>query len=366
MIIIGCCIYYKKSELVLRFDKEEHIIPAGLGGIRKLEKGSVSDEANEKFSKIETVLLRNSFVGFNRMNNGPGKRGSLNIKKVKNPVIRVLKQERTNVEFLLGFIFAGQSYIVPQIILDFNDNNHTVSPYFMATVLDEELIGDFPNELNKKLMNFLENKNRKFKLVYMPFETNKHFINIGYYKDRWYAATSHKKINMDFLAEDLLLPMINEMIAKYKNEEELSEKEVLIDLPFQYKDKINTDADTFYFLYLKTAFNALAFFKGTDYVGNKIFDAIRNSIINLNNLTRFIEQSENIFNSKLKDMVDRMPEKAHYVILCVEDSKLIAYVSFYGEVPGKIKILDSYQGEDFFNGLVCDWRNRKEFTLEDL
>lgn len=88
---VGYCIYYKKTEPDLRFDKEEHIIPAGLGGIHKLEKGSVSDEANEKFSKIETVALRNSIIGFNRMNFGPGKRGSLNVKKIKSPVMRVLK-----------------------------------------------------------------------------------------------------------------------------------------------------------------------------------------------------------------------------------------------------------------------------------
>ena len=67
------CIYYKKSEQHLRFDKEEHVIPAGLGGIQKLQRGTVSDEANEKFSKLETVVLRNSFIGLNRMNNGPGK-----------------------------------------------------------------------------------------------------------------------------------------------------------------------------------------------------------------------------------------------------------------------------------------------------
>lgn len=68
---MGYCIYYKKTEPDLRFDKEEHIIPAGLGGIHKPEKGSVSDEAYEKFSKIETVALRNSIIAFNRMNPTP-------------------------------------------------------------------------------------------------------------------------------------------------------------------------------------------------------------------------------------------------------------------------------------------------------
>ncbi|WP_298472752.1 hypothetical protein [uncultured Psychrobacillus sp.] len=108
----------QKSEQFLHFDKAEHIIPAGLGGIQKLEKGSVSDEANEKFSKTETVALRNSFIAFNRLNFG-----------LISPVMRLLRQEENKgAEFLLGFIFAGQSYIIPQLILDFNDKENTLLP----------------------------------------------------------------------------------------------------------------------------------------------------------------------------------------------------------------------------------------------
>lgn len=105
-INMGFCIYYKKSSEDLRFNKVEHIIPAGLGGRHTLEKGTVSDEANEEFSKQEVKVLRNSLLAVNRMNVGPGKRGSFNVKKIKNPVMRVLKNEKLSPEnFLLGFIF---------------------------------------------------------------------------------------------------------------------------------------------------------------------------------------------------------------------------------------------------------------------
>jgi hypothetical protein len=360
---VGYCIYYKKTEPDLCFDKEEHIIPAGLGGIQKLRKGSVSDEANEMFSKIETVALRNSLVAINRMNFGPGKRGSLNIKKIKSPVMRILKQEEYNVEFLLGFIFAGQSYIIPQIILDFNDEENSFIPYFISTMLNEQLIVDFPSELIKKLMQFSEDKDRKFKLVYMPFETYKHFINIGYYEGKWYAATSHKTINMNFLAEDLLFPMLNQMLEESK---ELTNKEFLTNLPLKYKDKVNMDMDIFCFLYVKTAFNALTFFKGADYVCNNIFDKIRESIINTSNLDDFIDSDEYLFDSEIEEYIKNFPEKAHYVVLCARDNRLVAYVSFYGEFPGKVRITNEYRGHDFIEGLVCDWKNRKEFNLENL
>ncbi|MFJ7738750.1 hypothetical protein ACIQ2D_20780 [Lysinibacillus sp. NPDC097287] len=35
---MGYCIYYKQTDQQLHFDKEEHVIPAGLGGIEKLKK----------------------------------------------------------------------------------------------------------------------------------------------------------------------------------------------------------------------------------------------------------------------------------------------------------------------------------------
>ncbi len=40
----------------------------------------------------------------------------------------------------------------------------------MATILNEEFVDDFQNKLNKKLIQFLKNKKRVYKLVHMPFK----------------------------------------------------------------------------------------------------------------------------------------------------------------------------------------------------
>lgn len=362
---MGYCIYYKKSDQHLHFDKEEHVIPAGLGGIQKLKKGAVSDEANEKFSKLETVVLRNSLIGFNRMNNGPGKRGSHNVKKVTSPVMRVLKQEKGSpVEFVLGFIFKGQSYIIPQLILDFDIKTNTFLPMYMSTVLDEQSIGDFPLDLDRKLIQLFKNKKITWKLVQLPFETKKHFINIGHYQGKWYATTSFKKIHKNLLALDML-PMLNEKVKEPEDKNELSKPEILGEILLNYKDKLNTDASTFYFMYLKTAFNALALFKGTDYVCNEIFDEIRESIIKVRNVDKFIQSEKDLYDSEIEVYAKNFPDKAHYVIICAKDNRLIAYVSFYGEPPGKVILKDKYQGENFIDGLICDWENREEFRLEN-
>ncbi|MDD4562431.1 MAG: hypothetical protein PHW39_05090 [Syntrophomonadaceae bacterium] len=82
------CIYLKQTKPDLKFTKREHVIPAGIGGIEKLPSGYVSDAANEFFSSIELIALRKTFLAVNRENVGPGKRGTLNVKKVKSPSIR--------------------------------------------------------------------------------------------------------------------------------------------------------------------------------------------------------------------------------------------------------------------------------------
>jgi hypothetical protein len=99
-----------------------------LGGITKLPHGYVSDEANNYFSSRELRALRNSLLSINRNNNGPGRRGSLNVKNVRNPVIQVFDAVQPEneldtllVPFRLGFLFSGSVQILPQMYIQFDD-----------------------------------------------------------------------------------------------------------------------------------------------------------------------------------------------------------------------------------------------------
>ncbi|WP_144678335.1 hypothetical protein [Desulfitobacterium sp. LBE] len=162
--------------------------------------GVVSDKANAKFSPIELSVLRSSFLAVNRENVGPGKRGSLNVKKIKAPQIRVLQDYTMEIDsYKLGFAFAGQTYMIPQLMIDIDDNNNSYVPLFLATQLEgegRELLINF----KERLIDFLSDSHRVFSLLDMPFETSKHFILIGEYKNKWFAATSHKVVNMDWLS----------------------------------------------------------------------------------------------------------------------------------------------------------------------
>ena len=128
----------------------------------------------------------------------------------------------------------------------------------------------------------------------------------------------------------------------------------------------NTRASTFYFMYIKTAFNALILFKGTEFVYTEIFNEVRESVINVSDLAKFIEMDNDLQDSEIEVCIKKVPHKAHYVIIRAKDGRLTTYVSFYGEKPGKFTLTDKYQGEDFVDDLICNWRDREEFRLENL
>ncbi|MDP1393760.1 hypothetical protein Q8G28_09205 [Lysinibacillus capsici] len=222
----------------------------------------------------------------------------------------------------------------------------------------------FPLELDKKLIQFFNEKKLVWKLVDSPFKTNKNFINIGYYQNKWYA-TSLRKLNNNILAADIL-PILVEKLRKSSDKNELARPKVLNKIPLRYEDTLNTDASIFYFMYLKTAFNALTLFKGAEFVCNEMFDEVRESIIDVSNLDKFIEVGNYLQESEIKVYAKNVPDKAHYVIIRAKDGRLTAYVSFYGEKPGKLILTDRYQGEDFVDGLICNWKDREEFRLENL
>lgn len=120
------CVYYKDAE-GLRFEKQEHIIPAFLGGKKMLDQGVVSDQANELFSGIEKHAAMESFINIDRMFLGPGKRGSRNPKKAGSAKISVMCAPDGRAS--LGYILMGKPKQIMQCILetDINSDSNEVT-----------------------------------------------------------------------------------------------------------------------------------------------------------------------------------------------------------------------------------------------
>jgi hypothetical protein len=347
------CIYSNISEPHLTFTKREHVIPAGLGGITKLPLGYVSDEINESFSRIERVALQHSFVSINRGRFGPGKRGNLNVKKIKNPIIMVLREgEDLNEVFRLGFLFTGESHLIPQIYLDFNDEENYITTSYFATIYDVEEGKDIISTFKMRFFDFLKNENKEFILIEMPFTTNKHFICVGFSNGKWFAATSHKYINMDYLAGYLLPELVKEQEMS-----PLIQPKTL----FKYERRLQMDS-SFAFIYVKTALNSLAYLMGSEFVFDIIFDDVRNAIKDQNNLDSFLIDRRELYDL-INGIVSEIPVKSHFVIITTIESMVIAFVSFYKEPPGIIRLAREYPGEMFTKAIICDWQNRNEYFI---
>lgn len=58
------------------------------------------------------------------------------------------------------------------------------------------------------------------------------------------------------------------------------------------------------------------------------------------------------------------PDLAHKIIIMRVKNTLFGYVSFYGSSFETITVLtDSFSGSFEIEGYICDWKNRKEYTL---
>ncbi|MBU3169903.1 hypothetical protein [Clostridium estertheticum] len=166
------CIYLGRLSEELTYNSQEHLIPAGLGGRLKLPKGFVSDQANEKFSKYELFGLRKSLLTGNRMRHGPGKRGNQNIKKEKAPVIRMLKENRDNGENLLGYIFAGEAYVLPQIRYSFNCISGKIDVKYVCDNFNIENLESYQLDFRRKIMGFLLNESKSYTHVDNDIDKN--------------------------------------------------------------------------------------------------------------------------------------------------------------------------------------------------
>lgn len=353
------CIYLCNSKTDLLYKKQEHVIPASLGGKAKLPRGMVSDQANELFSKYEMVAVRNTFLSINRNNNGPGKRGSLSVKKVKSPQIGLFEvndnQQDNNIDtkyapVRLGFLFCGKVYMIPQILFLINNDWSIKLPRIvMDTIFDNPLQSTYDFYL--KLHDFISNHNKKYIIVNSEIKKQFKYIIIGMYYNIWFISTSLSKENTEKFLSLLERERLPEDIPVLPSTE----------ATYRYNN-ILPDAldDSFPLIYIKTAFNVLAFFTNCDFVLQSQFDNIRNAILNCKSLTDFFVQKP--MPKWLIDWVENeVKPKEHFVVINAENNSIEAYVSFYREpLAHSICLSRNYKGEDFRKFFICDWSNGTE------
>lgn len=325
------CIYYGNNDN-LSYSSQEHIFPATIGGMRKLPIDYVSDEANKYFSKLESELVTNSIIGFEKMFFGPGARGK---NKLGRMPISLLKTEKTEE---LGFSFQGKPIVIPQIRIE--KDLHKVHIIRNELYQSEDDI--------TKLITRINNFDNKY--IFLDVELNESLFIIALYNKNLYIATKNKTKIEQYISfiKKYVSDNINFSQAKIKDIEQPR-----IDI------NMSIDTDNNSRIFAKTALNVLADIKGAEYINNVRFNNIKQSILGLKEnefkqlpLRFSLNNSFNISN------------QAHSCIFLNNENKFCAVVVFYNFWGMKFEITEAF--DDCFNlpyAYICDWQNNKEGNL---
>lgn len=326
------CIYYGNQE-DLSYNSREHIFPATIGGIEMLPKGYVSDKANGYFSKLESQIITESFLGFEKMFFGPGKRGK---EKPGRMPITLLKSKN---EESLGFVYKGKPRYIPQIIL-----SRDLKQLNLRRDLELQT-----NEDIKKLISKLTNFDNKYTLI--SNKPNLSSFLVGLYENRLYIS-SEDKDEVEKFIEYINKHIPNKIDYSSAKKSKREGPEIALNM---VADQQN-DARVF----AKVAFNVLAYVKGHEYLENVQFDEIKYWLLGINN-DKFAQlpQYNKFMNFLISD-----DSKVHYCIIMNIDNHLAAIISFYNHWTMCFKICERF--DTFFDlpyVYFCDWESEKEFTL---
>lgn len=349
----------------LTYHGEEHIIPAGLGGIQKLPKSTVSDKVNHLFSKREIIALRETFLAINRYNNGPGKRGSSCVREVKDPRIdlfEVQSEQPLNDNQLdaiyapvrLGFLFYGEVQMIPQILFPIrSDFSFQWTRIATGTTSTNEIKTTeyFLCELKVFLEQTYKEPQKDYKIIRSEIKREGRYFILGFYNHVWFVNTSFSDNFISKIFEVMKQVPLPDFIP------------VLLTTKanYHYNKTLPKAFDgSFEFIYTKTAFNVLTFLMGADFARDKQFDTIRKAIVHGENLFDY-----NISRTMPKWLVEwvhtEVNLKSHFVVIHGHDNLIEAYVSIYREpLNASICLSRNYHAEEFKKIFICNYKERCE------
>jgi len=346
------CIYLN-NRTDLHYDKQEHIIPAGLGGIAKLAQGVVSDEFNFPMSGLEKRYMNDSiFAGFSRMVQGPGERGNLADDKQVRSHVHVLVNKDDPHDLTLGYIKKG----VPHELSQFCYNIRTKA-------VRVQFANDHKTEVQGKIDELLTicRTIRSLKTYELTSDLLPPDVFIfGYLHGRnrpeaYFAKNSQADLNFS-----------PELIEEFGAKLTLDPQAAATGSNHVISNRTNTLEPDFYRVPGKTAFNYLAQLKGAAFMQQDCFDSIRSWITNGgdNNFVKLVQEKDHA----VQRIVGLLPPYAHAVLISQGQGYIFGHVVIYGHWVNLVVLTRNAPALPPSNitGLICDWKNRRELSLENL
>lgn len=293
------------------FKKQEHIVPAFLGGKQKLENGVVSDETNELFSKMESQLSHSSGISALRDIHGPGKRG-----KSKFEGRPLLANYDKKPSFFIS-MSNNKMNVIDQIIITSNEGKYSVHFGLKEnTNLKKSLIRGvlFRNEFYKI------KRDERYTFIEDPLGKKNRYV-VTHFKGKWYIS-SRNHIDLFKVMYKLRTGKLAK-VDSYKPEVISIKKGITI-------SRVAKDETQSYRTHAKILFNVFAMFYGQKIAFDKQFNDIRhfvyNGIVNQSiqgNFDGMIDINRLVSKFKISKM--------SHIFLIIENEKGITGVSsFYG------------------------------------
>lgn len=332
------CIYFHDSRN-LTYRKQEHVFPAGLGGIAVLPNGVVSDQANEYFSPLEGALMHNSLLSLPRSLFGPGKRGSLNPTKASKSDICIMESDSGKICF--GYISGKTSYYI-----------NTLSKHgkeFTYTIANEQ--HHLPEQSWEDFKHACLMFESKFVSLHTTLLAPQDWV-FGVFKSKYYLALGRDCSFDRFKQELLFMANSSHSGSWYKGSTHPK-------VDFKQQESDDTTR-----VYAKVAINVLAYMLGEHYINHERFRPIKDWILgdiassDYTQLPRVTPKN-----------VLGLPEHCHWCMFRIYNEKLTAVVCFYNAFSRYFDLADTVEEFDrsinrYPFGLICDWKNHREYTFE--
>lgn len=337
------CIYYGNLT-ELTYKSREHVLPAALGCCTKLESGVVSDQANEFFSPIERYVLEHSLIQIPRIINGPGKRGKLTEKYATTSEVSVITLDGKNG---LGYMKGTEGYILSQFIVD---ENNKIQFHWQP---NEEI--DVHNEI-EQLKNHICSMEEKYVPVKMPSDDN--CVYITYFKNKLHIGFHDIELLSDRKFEEIK-DLFSANIVQGRQSTSCGQLSATIEVKHDFK-KVCIVA-------IKSALNTLAYLKGAMYITQStdfknIVDVLMSEGDEVLNYVKGIAfDGVELLRQRLY-----LDKEQLACVLTEEGNRIKAWFLAY-EHGFEITLCDTctVPCDILLDGIVCDWRNRKDYRYWD-
>ncbi|WP_322630327.1 HNH endonuclease [Aedoeadaptatus coxii] len=359
------CIYCGEETSDVK--SKEHVIPAFLGGKRKLPAGYVCDHCNQvTFSKIENNVARYSMIRIFRSFQGPGKRGSISPSKAYVDQWSSALDDDGNIQPV--YVSNAKPYAVPalKIQLRENDDFSMEGLYFREDLDIEEFIEKLKN-INSESIKIqqndeLINENQILVIYDVPSHYRNHKNQIKKFEDKYFIVLKHSKIDNNKVEN-----VLNNIKSKdiYVDRVEKRSSKMVVNY------KIDHNINHFNRVILKIMLNTLAYFEGKEFINNPNFDQAKSFVLTGegDSSCQFLDPGN------LTTTMDCLLEtnvNTSYSIYCKipERDVIISIVCLYGNFKYMkmfdINLIGTKELKFGFDGLVVDIKNSQENTANDL